>query len=257
MQIIISPAKSLDFESPISIETKSNIRFTEEPQLIVEELRKKNTSDIGYLMKVSDKLAELNYNRYQEWEYPFKSENTRQALFAFKGDVYQGLDTFSLSENEISTAQNQLRILSGLYGLLRPLDNIMPYRLEMGTKLSFQKHTNLYSMWGNKITDMLNEDIKSGNHKALINLASNEYFKAVKKNDINVPIITPTFKDLKNGKYKIISFYAKKARGLMTRFIIQNKLTNPEDLKAFNLNGYYYNNNLSTETDPVFTRDHE
>jgi len=256
MQIIISPAKSLDFESPISIENKSNIRFTEEPQLIVEELQKRNISDIGYLMKISDKLAELNYNRYQEWEYPFKPENIRQALFAFKGDVYQGLDAFSLSEEDVTTAQSQLRILSGLYGLLRPLDTIMPYRLEMGTKLSFKKYKNLYNVWGSKITDMLNEDIQTENHKALINLASNEYFKAVKKSDIKVPIITPTFKDLKNGEYKIISFYAKKARGLMTRFIIQNKLTNVDDLKAFDFNGYYYNNNLSTEDAPVFTRDH-
>ncbi len=256
MQIIISPAKSLDFETPIPVQTRSTYRFTEEPIEIAKELKKKSPKDLGELMKISQKLSDLNFDRFQTWHYPFEEKEGRQSLFAFKGDVYTGMDAYSLDEKNIIQAQKQLRILSGMYGLLKPLDLILPYRLEMGTKLAIKDKKNLYEFWNSKITTLLNKDIQENNYKFLINLASNEYYKSVQANDIQVPIISPEFKDLKNGQYKIISFYAKKARGLMTRFIIQNQLTNPNDLKAFDSEGYYYNNQLSKENKPVFTRDH-
>ncbi|TLX74045.1 peroxide stress protein YaaA [Labilibacter sediminis] len=257
MQIIISPAKSLDFDRSVGQHiSSSSYRFIKEPQKIVSKLKTLTPDKIATLMKVSTKLADLNYNRFQTWEYPFDDKLGKQALFAFTGDVYTGIDAYSLSDEDVKSCQNTLSILSGLYGLLRPLDLILPYRLEMGTALSFSNHKNLYSFWGNKITKLLNEDIAKNNHKALINLASNEYFKSIQAKDIKVPIITPAFKDLKNGEYKMISFYAKKARGLMTRFIIQNNIKNPEEIKAFDLDGYYFNSHLSTELKPVFTRDH-
>jgi cytoplasmic iron level regulating protein YaaA (DUF328/UPF0246 family) len=256
MQIIISPAKSLDFDTTVTSALYSNYRFTNEAKQIAAVLKTYTPKDLGSLMKISQSLADLNYTRFQNWYFPFTEDESRQAIFAFKGDVYTGLDAFSLSEQEISTAQKQLRILSGLYGLLRPLDLILPYRLEMGTKLSVVPSANLYEFWETKITKLLNKDIEDNNHKFLINLASNEYYKALQPRKIKVPIITPTFKDWKNGQYKIISFYAKKARGLMTRFIIQNQISDPENLKAFDGEGYYYNNELSTESKPVFTRDH-
>ncbi len=256
MQIIISPAKSLDFESSIPVQTKSTYRFTKEPIEITKELKKKSPKDLGELMKISQKLSDLNFDRFQTWHFPFDDKEARQALFAFKGDVYTGMDAYSLDKKEIDQAQKQLRILSGLYGLLKPLDLILPYRLEMGTKLTVKDKKNLYEFWGSKITSQLNADIKENSYKYLINLASNEYYKSLQPKDIQVPIISPEFKDLKNGQYKIISFYAKKARGLMTRFIVQNQLRDPNDLKAFDAEGYYYNNQLSKGNKPVFTRDH-
>lgn len=257
MQIIISPAKSLDFETSIEHQIDStNYRFIDEPQKLASKLQSFSSGELSSLMKISPKLADLNYNRYKHWHYPFNTTNGKQAMFAFKGDVYTGLDAYSLNNEGIKTAQSILRILSGLYGLLRPLDLILPYRLEMGIPLNLGETKNLYEFWGNKITQLLNKDIKENNHKVLINLASNEYFKSIQKKSIIVPIITPAFKDFKNGEYKMISFFAKKARGLMTRFIIQNNIQNPEDIKAFDLDGYYYNNQLSTNQTPVFTRDH-
>ena len=258
MQIVISPAKSLDYETTLSNRnySYSKYRFVDEPQKLVGKLNSYSVSELASLMKVSDKLAELNYMRYKEWHYPFELEKGRQALFAFKGDVYVGLDAFSLNDEDVDYIQNKLSILSGLYGLLRPLDLIMPYRLEMGTKLSYEGAKDLYAFWGDKITQLLNQDIQKHGHEFLINLASNEYYKSIKNKELCVPVITPVFKDLKNGKYKIVSFYAKKARGLMTRFIVQNRIENPEELKAFDAEGYYYNNQLSKENQPVFTRDH-
>ncbi len=256
MQIIISPAKALDFEHPANTPKFSEYRFTNEPQQIVGELKNYKPGDLAALMKISTKLADLNYNRYQNWHFPFENSRAKQALFAFNGEVYNGIKAETLSEQDIDVAQDKLRILSGLYGVLRPLDLILPYRLEMGTKLAVESCKNLYQFWGNKITEALNADIQASNHKVLINLASNEYFKSVDTNSINVPVVSPEFKDLKDGKYKIISIYAKKARGLMTRYIIQNNISNPEDLRAFDMEGYYYNNQLSTELHPVFTRDH-
>ncbi len=257
MQIIISPAKSLDYKTSFNCDKKSQIRFPNEAQTIVSHIKQLDIKEIESLMKISTGLAELNFNRYQQWQYPFDEDQIRQAIFAFKGDVYQGFDVFSLQPKEIEQTQKHLRILSGLYGLLRPLDMIMPYRLEMGTSLGIESHKDLYAFWGNKITELLQDDMKENNHKVLINLASNEYYKVINKKLFSAPIITPTFKDLKNGQYKIISFYAKKARGLMTRFIIQNQISDPNDLKAFDMDGYYYNNELSTDSTPVFTRDRE
>ncbi len=256
MQIVISPAKSLDFETPHQIKTQTSYRLVKESKELVKELNKFNVSDLEKLMKISTKLAELNYMRYKEWKYPFEQEESKQAVFAFKGDVFTGLDVYSLSENDVDYLQDKLRILSGLYGILRPLDMILPYRLEMGTKLPLLKNNGLYGFWGSKITDLLKKDMEENGHKVLVNLASNEYFKSIKVKELNVPVVTPVFKDLKNGEYKMISFYAKKARGLMTRFIVQNKIDNPEDLKAFDSEGYYYNNQLSKQNQPVFTRDH-
>ncbi len=256
MQIIISPAKALDFEKPSTTEKHSDYRFVKESQKIVGELKKYKPNDLSALMKISQKLADLNYNRYQEWHFPFEKSIAKQALFAFNGEVYNGIKAETLNEQDVEVAQDKLRILSGLYGVLRPLDLILPYRLEMGTKLTLGANKNLYEFWGNKITDTLNADIEASHHQVLINLASNEYYKSVNPKKIKVPMISPEFKDLKDGKYKIISIYAKKARGLMTRFIIQNNITNPEDLRAFDLEGYFYNNQLSTELNPVFTRDH-
>jgi len=206
-------------------------------------------------MGISPKLAQLNFERFINWQLPFSTDNAKQALLAFKGDVYTGLDAYSLNEDELQTAQNDLRILSGLYGVLKPLDLIQAYRLEMGKKLQTKKGNNLYEFWGDKITKEINKSLIAKNDKYLINLASNEYFKAVVKKKVKAEIITPVFKDFKNGQYKVISFFAKKARGLMTRFIIQNKITDPEHLKAFNSEGYNFNPQLSKNTELVFTRD--
>ncbi len=256
MQLVISPAKSLDFETSFSYNGNSEYRFINESKTLIKKLNSLSVNDLEKLMSISSKLAELNYLRFKKWEYPFEKKVSRQAIFAFKGDVYTGLDAYSLSDLEIGYTQNALRILSGLYGLLRPLDMILPYRLEMGTKLSLRGKKDLYEFWDNKITNLLKKDIVENNHKFLINLASNEYFKSIKSKQLGIPVITPVFKDLKNGEYKMISFYAKKARGLMTRFIVQNQIVNPEDLKAFDLEGYYYNSQLSKDNQPVFTRDH-
>ncbi|MGQ1910269.1 peroxide stress protein YaaA [Marinifilum sp. RC60d5] len=256
MLIIISPAKTLDFDSPANTNIYSDSQFTKDSEQLIKVLRKLKVDDIANLMGISGKLAQLNFERFHNWHLPFTSENAKQALLAFKGDVYTGIDATSLSHKDMEQAQSSLRILSGLYGVLKPLDLIQPYRLEMGKKLETPKGENLYQFWGDKITNAINKDLAENNHSHLINLASNEYYKSIKNKNIKADIITPAFKDLKNGDYKIISFYAKKARGLMTRFIIQNKLTNPEDLKAFDLDGYIYNPNLSKENAPVFTRDH-
>jgi len=255
MLILISPAKSLDFETENSNKTFSESSFLKESQSLIKQVRKFSTDEIADFMSISPKLAQLNYERFVNWHLPFDLDNAKQAILAFKGDVYTGLDAGSLSETELQTAQKDLRILSGLYGVLRPLDLIQAYRLEMGKKLKTTKGNNLYEFWGDKITTEINKTLKENNDKHLINLASNEYFKSVNKKKIKAEIITPVFKDFKNGQYKVISFFAKKARGLMTRFIIQNNITDPEYLKAFNSDGYTFNPHLSTDTELVFTRD--
>jgi len=255
MLILISPAKSLDFETKNTNKNFSESSFLKESQSLIKQLRKLSTDEIADFMSISPKLAQLNFERFVNWHLPFNLENAKQAILAFKGDVYTGLDAGSLSETELHRAQNDLRILSGLYGVLRPLDLIQAYRLEMGKKLQTTKGKNLYEFWGDKITHEINKTLKEKEDKHLINLASNEYFKSVNKKKIKAEIITPVFKDLKNGQYKVISFFAKKARGLMTRFIIQNKITNPEHLKAFSSDGYVFNPHLSKDTELVFTRD--
>lgn len=256
MLTVISPAKSLDFESQVKTELYSEASFTKDAEQLIKILRRLKVDEIGELMGISPKLAQLNFERFHQWNLPFTSENAKQALLAFKGDVYTGIDAESLTDKDFENAQSQLRILSGLYGVLKPMDLIQAYRLEMGKKLKNRRGKDLYEFWGDKITKSINKDIKEFGHDHLINLASNEYYKSIQSKKIKAEIITPAFKDLKNGEYKMISFFAKKARGLMTRFIIQNEITNPEDLKAFDLDGYIYNPNLSKENSPVFTRDH-
>lgn len=255
MLILISPAKSLDFETESSTQNYSEASFLKESQSLIKQLRKLSSDEIADFMGISPKLAQLNFERFVNWQLPFDMENAKQAILAFKGDVYTGLDADSLSETELQTAQKDLRILSDLYGVLKPLDLIQAYRLEMGKKLQTTKGESLYEFWGDKITNEINKTLKEKEDKYLINLASNEYFKSVNKKKIKAEIITPVFKDLKNGQYKVISFFAKKARGLMTRFIIQNKITNPEHLKAFDSEGYIFNPHLSKDTELVFTRD--
>jgi len=255
MIIVISPAKTLDFETAVPTTEKLDIRFPKEATSLVKKLKTKKPDELSKLMSISSPLANLNHHRFQLWNHPFNEEDTRAALFAFKGDVYNGLDAYSLNEIEINYTNSHLRILSGLYGILRPLDAIMPYRLEMGTKLEIRSKKNLYEYWGDKITQLLLNDMMENKEEVLINLASNEYFKSINKKKLNKRIVTPVFKDQKNGEYKVISFFAKKARGLMTRFIIQNKIENPDDLRAFDLDGYYYHQDLSKPDMPTFVRD--
>lgn len=256
MLIVISPAKTLDFDTPTTSNIHSDAEFTKDSAQLIKVLRKLKVDDISDLMGISPKLAQLNFERFHEWHLPFNEENAKQALLAFKGDVYTGIDATTFTNNNFERAQTNLRILSGLYGVLKPMDLIQAYRLEMGKKLENRRGDNLYQFWGDKITKSINQTLKENDHQHLINLASNEYFKSIKGKKVKAEIITPGFKDLKNGEYKMISFFAKKARGLMTRFIIQNEITNPEDLKAFDLDGYIYNPNLSKENAPIFTRDH-
>jgi cytoplasmic iron level regulating protein YaaA (DUF328/UPF0246 family) len=254
MLAILSPAKKLDFKKEVPSKKSSEIIFSKEASTLVEKLKKFSPGELMKLMKISRQLGELNAERFFKWHWPYDEKESRQAIFAFNGEAYNGLDAYSLKAKETDTAQNHLRILSGLYGVLRPLDLIMPYRLEMGAKLSTDKGKNLYEFWGEKLTKKLNQDLKQGSHKALVNLASQEYFKTIDAEKIEKPIITPVFKENKNGEYKVISIYAKKARGMMVRFIIQNELTEPEDLKAFDEDGYHFNNELSEDNEMVFTR---
>ena len=254
MIIVISPAKTLDFESSPITQEHTQPNFLDDSARLIDELRKLEPDQIGKLMSISPKLAVLNSNRYFAWKRPFNMENAKQAVLAFKGDVYTGLDAETLTAAELAFAQDHLRILSGLYGVLRPLDLIQAYRLEMGTQFKNPRGNNLYEFWGDKITQVLNQDLKKQKSDILINLASNEYFQSIQTNKLNARIITPVFKDQKNGVYKVISFFAKKARGLMSRYIIQNRLTNPEDIKRFDFSGYQFSENASSQDEWVFTR---
>lgn len=254
MLVIISPAKTLDFESKTDFKDASEIRFPKESRELAELLKNYAPDKLAKLMTISQDLAELNAVRFQQWQWPFKKDRSRQAIFAFKGDVYTGLNAYSLDEESIRYSQKALRILSGLYGLLRPLDAIMPYRLEMGTKLETIKGQDLYAYWGDKIFKQIEKDLQETGCQSLINLASKEYSKTVDFRKLKIKTITPVFKDYKSGEYKTLSFFAKKARGWMTRFIIENRITNPEDLKAFDMGGYHFNNDLSSENELVFTR---
>lgn len=257
MLIVVSPAKTLDYDSPLPTERHTQPELIEQSAQLIEVCRKLSPADISQLMKVSDKIAGLNVARFEQWSKTFTPENSRQAIFAFKGDVYTGLAAETLSESDLEFAQNHLRMLSGLYGLLKPLDLMQPYRLEMGTKLANDRGTNLYQFWGNIITDKLNEAITAQGDNVLINLASNEYFKAVKPKNLDAQIITPVFKDCKNGQYKVISFYAKKARGMMARYIIENRIDSVKQLEAFDTAGYYFCENESTATEMVFKREEQ
>ncbi|MCT8264416.1 peroxide stress protein YaaA [Proteus terrae] len=254
MLITISPAKTLDFESPLATTHFTQPELLKYSQQLIEECRKLSSSDIASLMKISDKLAGLNAARFGEWQPNFTPENARQAILAFKGDVYTGMQAELFSKDDFQFAQQHLRMLSGLYGVLRPLDLMQPYRLEMGIKLKNNKGSDLYQFWGNTITEALNKALEEQGDNILINLASDEYFKSVNPKKLNAEIIKPVFLDEKNGKYKVISFYAKKARGLMSRFIIQEKLTNKAQLKEFDLEGYQFNSAESEGNTLVFKR---
>lgn len=257
MIILLSPAKSLNYESKLPVDFKSEPRFTMESERLASFLKKKSAKSLKQMMNLSDDLAQLNYERYQTWMQPAESDYSRPAVFAFAGDVFQSLDAYTLSEDELKFAQDHVRILSGLYGLLRPMDVMLPYRLEMGTKVGLSKKVNnLYQFWGEGITKQLVDDLKSSGG-SVVNLASNEYFKAVKPALITESIITPEFRDWKNGEYKMIGFFAKKARGLMTRFAVKNKVTKSEELKEFNEAGYTYNDRLSKDNKWVFTREQQ
>ena len=252
MKILISPSKTLSFDSEVNCEFKSESRLIDETKILHKILLDYSSEDLKTLMSVSDKIAELNYNRFKNWEDPTSSENSRQAVYAFKGDVYSGLDADTIEEDKFDYLQNSLRILSGYYGLLRPFDQILPYRLEMGTKLENENGNNLYKFWGDKITNVLNEDLDEDD--IIVNLASDEYFKSINKDKIKSNIITPVFKEFKNGTYKVIAIYAKKARGLMSRFLIERKSTSIDDIKLFNVDGYSFDNSLSKDSQMVFTR---
>lgn len=254
MLLVISPAKNLDYDTPAITERATQPQHLDQSQQLIEQLRGYSVQDIAELMKLSDKLSALNVARYESWSEPFTQANAKQALLAFNGDVYSGLNAADFSDDDLTFAQQHLRILSGLYGVLKPLDLMQPYRLEMGTKLSNPRGKDLYSFWGDIVTDDLNQTLAASAPAVLVNLASNEYFKAVKPKSLQARIITPVFKDWKNGQYKIISFYAKKARGLMCRYAIKNKLVDAEQLKQFDLAGYQYDEALSKNDTWVFTR---
>ena len=253
MKILISPAKSLDFKKPLPTEFSSDPVFTEEAAKINLLLKKKSPKVLSKLMNISDKLAELNWERNQNFKAAEEKNESRAAVFTFNGDVYTGLDVHSLSKDKIDLMQKELRILSGLYGFLKPLDLIQPYRLEMGTKLPIGKHKNLYSFWKKKVTAKLNSELKP--NEMVVNLASKEYFDAIDTSELNAPLVSPEFKDFKNGKLKIISFFAKKARGMMARHLIESEATSMDQVLAFNTDGYRYSAEETTsESRPVFVR---
>jgi len=254
MLILISPAKTLDYSVKLPNIEPTEISFPNESQELVKGLKKLKSKDLQTLMGISPKLAQLNFERFQEFSYPFNKEEVKPALLVFKGEVFVGINAENFNVEDLQYAQDHLRILSGLYGVLRPLDAIFPYRLEMGTKYSTEKFKHLYDFWGMKIHNKVQQDLDNQGDKILINLASNEYYKAVKSSKLNAEIITPQFKDFKNGQYKMISFYAKKARGLMTNFILKNRITNPDELKLFDMEGYEFNVQLTEGNNWVFTR---
>jgi cytoplasmic iron level regulating protein YaaA (DUF328/UPF0246 family) len=252
MKIVISPAKSLDYTTEVPTEKHTKCEFLDQAEKISNLLQKKSPKALGKLMHISDNLAELNWKRNQDWKLPFSKTTARQAVFAFKGTVYEGLDAYSLDQKQIDNLQDKLRILSGQYGLLKPLDLMMPYRLEMGTKLKNGKLNNLYQFWDESVTNSLNKELNI--EEPFINLASNEYYKVIKPKLLKSKIITPIFKDFKSDKYKVIAFFAKKARGRMVRYILDNNIEKTENLKDFNYDNYAFDSKLSTETELVFTR---
>ena len=252
MKIVVSPAKSLNFESPLPIQNYTESLFLKDAETIQKTLKKKKPKQLMELMDISEKLADLNWERNQNWSLPFSPENARPAVFAFDGDVYTGLDAYTIPIDKFPILEDKLRILSGLYGILKPLDLMQPYRLEMGTSLPIGTKKNLYEFWKKKVTASLNSELQE--NELFINLASNEYFSAVDTKTLKVPVITPEFKDYKDGKLKMISFFAKKARGLMVRYIIDTNAETIEDLKQFNYDGYAFDANLSKGNTLVFTR---
>ncbi|MBF4336160.1 peroxide stress protein YaaA [Vibrio anguillarum] len=257
MLIVVSPAKTLDYESPLVTSKYTQPELIDHSAQLIDVYRQLTPADISALMKVSDKIAGLNVARFAQWSPTFTLDNARPAILAFKGDVYTGFEAETLSDAGFEHAQQHLRMLSGLYGVLKPLDLMQPYRLEMGTRLGNPRGTNLYQFWGDIITDKLNQALKEQGDDVLINLASNEYFKAVNPKKLKGSIITPVFKDCKKGQYKVISFYAKKARGMMARYIIDKQISSVEQLAQFDSAGYYFVEQESSATELVFKREEQ
>tara|TARA_S200000501_G_scaffold378546_1_gene441769 strand:- start:5457 stop:6215 length:759 start_codon:yes stop_codon:yes gene_type:complete len=252
MKILLSPAKSLDFKSNLPTESYSKPCFLDEANLINSVLRVKKPAEISQLMHISTTLSELNYERFQQWSSAPNKENSRQAIYAFSGDVYKGIDSYSIKNDKIDFMQNNVRILSGQYGLLKPLDLIQPHRLEMGTKISFKNYKNLYEYWKKHVSSQLNKELSKD--EPVVNLASNEYFKVIDSKVIDSPIYSVNFKQYRDDNYKTIAIYSKKARGLMTRFIVDNHIKSINDLKSFNYDGYVFHKELSNDKDFIFTR---
>ncbi|MEX2334105.1 MAG: peroxide stress protein YaaA [Pseudohongiella sp.] len=254
MLLVLSPAKSLDFDSPVPTGKFTQPGYLDDSAKLIETLRQKSPEDLSQLMHISAKLGELNFRRNLNWQIPFDTSNARQAIYAFTGDVYLGLDARALNQKDMAYAQNHVRILSGLYSLLRPLDLMQPYRLEMGTSLQHDNNSNLYQFWGSRLSEGLNQAMAGHKSRTLLNLASNEYFRAVDKKVLDADIISPVFRDYKNGQYKIISFFAKKARGMMAAHVIKNRIDSPAGICEFDMAGYRYSAKDSTATAPVFLR---
>lgn len=254
MIVLLSPSKTMNFEDDFQLDKATQPEFLNDASKLVDRMQNYSPEDLGKLLDINDKLAKLNFDRYQSFKTPFNKDNARQAILAYRGDVYDGIAISGYSKADFEFAQEQVRILSGLYGILRPLDLIQPYRLEMSTPLPNDRGDNLYQFWGDKLTQNINEDIQHHEAQYLVNLASNEYFKALDPKQFKANVITPVFKENKNGKYKTIAIYAKKARGYMTDYIVQNGIKDPEAIKGFDRDGYLYNENLSTDKEWVFTR---
>jgi cytoplasmic iron level regulating protein YaaA (DUF328/UPF0246 family) len=252
MKLVLSPAKSLNLDTKLPTSKSTEACFLNEAERLNKLIKKKSVKSLTKLMSISDKLGQLNYERNQEWQLPFTKDNARQAIYTFSGEVYRGIDANTIPKEKIEKLQNTVRVISGLYGVLKPLDLMQAYRLEMGTKFPVGKNKNLYEFWKKKVTQSLNEELKDG--ELFLNLASNEYFKAIDTKALKVPVITAIFKDLKNGEYKMISFFAKYARGLMTRYIIDTNANTIEDIKGFNYEGYGFSEALSSDTELVFIR---
>ena len=252
MKLVLSPAKSLDYETKLPTTKTTESSFLAESERLNKLLKKKSAKSLSKLMHISDNLSQLNYERNQDWELPFTKDNARQAIYAFSGDVYRGLDAYTIETEKLDKVEDTVRILSGLYGVLKPLDLIQPYRLEMGTKMPVGKNKNLYEFWKKKVTKALNDDLED--NELFLNLASNEYFKAIDTKALKVPVVNVAFKEFKNGQYKIVAIFAKLARGLMTRYIIDTDAKTIDDVKGFNLENYGFSEELSSENELVFTR---
>ena len=255
MLIVLSPAKSLDLDTPVKTRNFSQPEFLADAKRLVKTLKALNPEELSDLMHMSSKLGALNYERYANWRPPFTRDNARPAIFTFMGDVYQGLEANTFSSADLNFAQQHLRILSGLYGVLKPLDLMQPYRLEMGTRIATDRGNDLYAYWSNKLTKSLNRDLADNGNKMIVNLASNEYFNAIQDEQLDGEVITPAFKDFSNGKYRFLSFYAKQARGMMAAYIIKNRISSAAKIKDFDTAGYRYSEQDSSETRPVFLRE--
>jgi hypothetical protein len=254
MLIVLSPAKSLDYKTPVQVKTPTLPEFVSESAKLITDLQKLSPQDVAKLMGLSDQLAALNVGRYRDWSKKFTAENSKPAIYAFDGDVYDGFDVKTLNSKDVAFAQDHIRILSGLYGALKPLDLMQAYRLEMGTSFKNARGKDLYAFWGSRVTDSLKKVLEKQKKPVLLNLASEEYFKVLQPKELDCPVIAPVFQDAKDGKYKIISFYAKRARGLMARYVVENRITDPADLKGFNVDGYKYFAAESTLEKPIFRR---